>query len=308
MKRPACPLCGEGVLCATSAAERSPLARTLSIVLMALSTPFLFYALKVIENIPAAEATCVVRRLDAPGLRGLLAIAAVPLAGAWALRRKSGRAAAARPARPCSTWTPPARSCRGSDRHAQGLSAHRQRPAGPRARAVIERDARVMSQNFAKDYPLVASRGQGAMVEDVDGNRYLDFAAGIAVASTGHSHPDVVAAIRAQSERFLHMCATDFFYENVVELAEGLARRAPGPGPWRVFFANSGAEVVEARDQAGARAHGPAEDRRLLRRVPRPHLRRHEPDREQARPAQGLRAVRAGGRCTRTTRTATAAR
>jgi 4-aminobutyrate aminotransferase len=119
-------------------------------------------------------------------------------------------------------------------------------PPGPRARAVIARDARVMSQNFTKDYPLVADHGQGAMVEDPDGNRYLDFAAGIAVASTGHSHPDVVAAIRTQSERFLHMCATDFFYENVVELAEGLARRAPGPGPWRVFFANSGAEVVEA--------------------------------------------------------------
>jgi 4-aminobutyrate aminotransferase len=119
-------------------------------------------------------------------------------------------------------------------------------PPGPRARAVIERDARVMSQNFAKDYPMVAERARGAMVEDADGNRYLDFAAGIAVASTGHSHPEVVAAIRAQSERFLHMCATDFFYENVVELAEGLARRAPGPGPWRVFFANSGAEVVEA--------------------------------------------------------------
>jgi 4-aminobutyrate aminotransferase len=83
------------------------------------------------------------------------------------------------------------------------------------------------------------------MVEDTDGNRYLDFAAGIAVASTGHSHPEVVAAIRAQADRFLHMCATDFFYENVVELAEGLARHAPGPGPWRVFFANSGAEVVE---------------------------------------------------------------
>jgi 4-aminobutyrate aminotransferase len=118
-------------------------------------------------------------------------------------------------------------------------------PPGPRARAVIERDARVMSQNFTKDYPLVAARGAGAMVEDTDGNRYLDFAAGIAVASTGHSHPEVVAAIRAQADRFLHMCATDFFYENVVELAEGLARRAPGPGPWRVFFANSGAEVVE---------------------------------------------------------------
>ncbi len=118
-------------------------------------------------------------------------------------------------------------------------------PPGPKARAVIERDARVMSQNFAKDYPLVAERAWGPVVEDPDGNRYLDFAAGIAVAATGHSHPEVVAAIKAQADRFLHMCATDFFYENVVELAEGLARRAPGPGPWRVFFANSGAEVVE---------------------------------------------------------------
>ena len=94
-------------------------------------------------------------------------------------------------------------------------------PPGPNARALIERDDRVMSQNFRKDYPLVAARGRGAMVEDVDGNRYLDFAAGIAVAATGHCHPEVVAAIRAQSERFLHMCATDFFYENVVDAGRG---------------------------------------------------------------------------------------
>jgi 4-aminobutyrate aminotransferase len=119
-------------------------------------------------------------------------------------------------------------------------------PPGPRARAVIERDLRVMSQNFRKDYPLVAERASGAMVEDPDGNRYLDFAAGIAVVATGHSHPAVVAAVKDQADRFLHMCATDFYYESVVELAEALARHAPGPGPWRVFFANSGAEVVEA--------------------------------------------------------------
>jgi 4-aminobutyrate aminotransferase len=118
-------------------------------------------------------------------------------------------------------------------------------PPGPRAQKVIERDLRVMSQNYKKDYPLVAERGYGPVVEDADGNRYLDFAAGIAVVATGHSHPEVVAAIKAQADRFLHMCATDFFYDSVVELAEGLARRAPGPGPWRVFFANSGAEVVE---------------------------------------------------------------
>src|SRR5215475_6726779 len=87
-------------------------------------------------------------------------------------------------------------------------------PPGPRARASIERDARVMSQNYRKDYPLVAERASGPMVEDPDGNRYLDFAAGIAVVATGHSHPAVVAAIKAQADRFLHMCATDFYYES----------------------------------------------------------------------------------------------
>jgi 4-aminobutyrate aminotransferase len=119
-------------------------------------------------------------------------------------------------------------------------------PPGPKARAIIERDARTMSQNYRKDYPLVVDHAKGPVVVDADGNRYLDFAAGIAVASTGHCHPDVVAAVQRQAERLLHLCATDFYHEDVVTLAEGLARRAPGPGPWRVFFANSGTEVVEA--------------------------------------------------------------
>src|SRR6266545_2002890 len=119
-------------------------------------------------------------------------------------------------------------------------------PPGPKARAIIERDARTMSQNHRKDYPLVVDHAKGPVVVDADGNRYLDFAAGIAVASTGHCHPDVVAAVQRQAARLLHLCATDFYNEDVVTLAEGLARRAPGPGPWRVFFANSGAEVVEA--------------------------------------------------------------
>jgi 4-aminobutyrate aminotransferase len=119
-------------------------------------------------------------------------------------------------------------------------------PPGPKARAIIERDARTMSQNYRKDYPLVVDHAKGPVVIDADGNRYLDFAAGIAVASTGHCHPDVVAAVQRQAARLLHLCATDFYNEDVVTLAEGLARRAPGPGPWRVFFANSGAEVVEA--------------------------------------------------------------
>jgi len=116
---------------------------------------------------------------------------------------------------------------------------------GPKAAKLIDRDSRAMSQNYSKDYPLVAANGKGAMVEDVDGNRFLDFGAGIAVVSTGHSHPEVVAAVKAQAERFLHMCYTDFYYETLIELAERLAARGPGPGPWRVFFANSGAEVVE---------------------------------------------------------------
>ncbi len=116
---------------------------------------------------------------------------------------------------------------------------------GPRAQAIIARDQRVMAQNYGKDYPLVAARGAGAMVEDVDGNRFLDFGAGIAVVSTGHSHPKVVAAIKDQADKFIHMCYTDFYYDNLIQLGERLARRGPAPGPWRVFFANTGSEVVE---------------------------------------------------------------
>src|SRR5579885_969550 len=84
---------------------------------------------------------------------------------------------------------------------------------GPRARAVIERDAQVLSPSYTRCYPLVAERGEGAMVEDVDGNRFLDFSAGIAVVSTGHCHPDVVSAITQQAGRLIHMSGTDFYYE-----------------------------------------------------------------------------------------------
>ncbi len=117
---------------------------------------------------------------------------------------------------------------------------------GPRARAVIERDHRVLSPSYTRCYPLVAARGQGATVEDVDGNRFLDFNAGIAVASTGHCHPQVVEAISAQAARLIHMSGTDFYYENMVELAERLAASAPGGVPRRVYFGNSGTEAVEA--------------------------------------------------------------
>src|SRR5436305_12967583 len=94
---------------------------------------------------------------------------------------------------------------------------------GPIARTVIFRDNRVMSPSYSRSYPLVAGSGSGAMIEDVDGNRFLDFTAGIAVCSTGHAHPRVVSAIQSQASRLLHMSGTDFYYESMVELAEKLA-------------------------------------------------------------------------------------
>jgi len=118
-------------------------------------------------------------------------------------------------------------------------------PPGPNARAVIERDAAWASTSYIKEYPLVVSRGQGAMIEDVDGNRYLDFMAGIAVAATGHAHPKVVAAVQEAASRFLHICGTDFYYEEMAALCERLARLAPGASRKRVFLTNSGAEAVD---------------------------------------------------------------
>ncbi len=117
---------------------------------------------------------------------------------------------------------------------------------GPHAKAVIDRDAVVVSPSYTRGYPFVMARGAGAMVEDVDGNVFLDCAAGIAVNSTGHAHPAVVSAIADQAQRFLHMSGTDFFYEPQVRLAEVLSSIVPMPGPCRSFFGNSGAEAVEA--------------------------------------------------------------
>src|SRR4051812_21191826 len=117
---------------------------------------------------------------------------------------------------------------------------------GPKARAIIERDRRFVSPSYTRDYPFVIARGEGAVVEDVDGNRFLDCAAGIAVNSTGVSHPAVVRAIAAQAGKFIHMSGTDFYYEPQVRLAEQLASIVPIDGPVRTFFANSGAETTEA--------------------------------------------------------------
>jgi 4-aminobutyrate aminotransferase len=117
---------------------------------------------------------------------------------------------------------------------------------GPKAKAIVERDHQVTAPAYGRVYPLVVKQAQGMIVEDVDGNLFLDFMAGIAVASTGHSHPRVVKAIEQQANKFLHICGSDYYYESMVELAEKLSRLAPGAASKKVFFTNSGAETVEA--------------------------------------------------------------
>ena len=142
---------------------------------------------------------------------------------------------------------------------------------GPRARAVIERDERFSSPSLTRVYPLVVSRGEGAVLEDVDGNRFLDFNAGIAVNATGHAHP---ARQRPRSTprstTCLHYCSSDFYHPAYAELCERLAATAPaGMGPTRVFLANSGTEAVEGCAQARPPPHRPPERDRLLRSVSR---------------------------------------
>src|SRR3954467_14652632 len=117
---------------------------------------------------------------------------------------------------------------------------------GPKAQEIIARDNTVVSPSYTRGYPLVIARGSGSMVEDVDGNVFLDCAAGIAVNSTGHSHPAVVQAITEQAQKFLHMSGTDFYYEPQVRLAEELAAIVPIRGGVRSFFGNSGTEAMEA--------------------------------------------------------------
>ena len=117
---------------------------------------------------------------------------------------------------------------------------------GPNAKTVIAKDAQFVSPSYTRGYPLVAKSGRGAIVEDVDGNQFLDFAAGIAVVSTGHCHPRVVEAIQKQAAELIHISGTDFYLPNLVELAERLAGIAPGKEAKKVYFGNSGAEAIEA--------------------------------------------------------------
>ncbi len=118
-------------------------------------------------------------------------------------------------------------------------------PPGPRAQAVIARDAAYASPSYIKEYPLVAARGRGAMLEDVDGNRYIDWMAGIAVSATGYNHPRVVSAVQEAAGKFLHVCGTDFYYEAFSDLVERLSKSVAGVERRRVFLTNSGTEAVE---------------------------------------------------------------
>src|SRR5574340_910114 len=116
---------------------------------------------------------------------------------------------------------------------------------GPEAKRILALDARYVSPSYTRTYPMVARRGAGAMVEDVDGNHFLDFAAGIAVVATGHCHPRVAAAVKDQADKLMHISGTDFYYPPQVDAAEALVRHFPGNGRKRVHFGNSGAEAIE---------------------------------------------------------------
>ena len=116
---------------------------------------------------------------------------------------------------------------------------------GPNAQKIIARDEALLSPSYTRCYPLAIKRGFGCRIQDVDGNEFLDFTAGIAVNSTGHSHPEVVRAIQDQAANLIHMSGTDFYYDLMPRLAERLSAIAPMPGPHRFYYGNSGAEAVE---------------------------------------------------------------
>lgn len=116
---------------------------------------------------------------------------------------------------------------------------------GPKAQQIVDRDHQFISPSYTRGYPLVMQRGRGAMIEDVDGNLFLDFNAGVAVCATGHAHPKVVDAIKKQVDDFIHISGTDYYYPHLPALAEKLNELAPGDADKRVHFGNSGAEAVE---------------------------------------------------------------
>jgi len=119
-------------------------------------------------------------------------------------------------------------------------------PPGPKARELVKKDEMLISPSYGRFYPLVVESGKGCIVKDVDGNEFIDFNSGLVCLNVGHNHPKVVSAIKNQSEKFLHYSNTDFYYREVVDLAERLAHITPGSPEKKVFFGNSGAEAIEA--------------------------------------------------------------
>src|SRR6202007_216919 len=116
---------------------------------------------------------------------------------------------------------------------------------GPNAKRILAGDDKYISPSYTRSYPMVAKSGRGVVVTDVDGNEFFDFSAGIAVTSTGHCHPQVVAAIQKQAGELIDMSVTDFYYESMVRLAERLSKIAPMSGPHKIYYGNSGAEAIE---------------------------------------------------------------
>ena len=174
-----------------------------------------------------------------------------------------------------------------------GSRTSRRRCRARRPPRIIARDARACRTSYTRDYPFVMAKGEGAVVEDVDGNVFLDCAAGIAVTSTGHAHPDVVKAIVEQAQKYLHMSGTDFYYEPQVQLAEEMARIVPvggGTGEVRSFFSNSGTEAIEAAIKLARYATKRVQHHRVPRLVSRPHAGLAGGDVEQVRAAPRLRA------------------
>jgi 4-aminobutyrate aminotransferase len=116
---------------------------------------------------------------------------------------------------------------------------------GPKAKEILAKDARFISPSYTRSYPLVIKRGRGSIIEDVDGNLFLDFNAGVAVLATGHAHPEILTAINQQAADFVHISSTDYYYEAITDLAHKLEEHTPGDFPKRVHFGNSGAEAIE---------------------------------------------------------------
>ena len=151
-----------------------------------------------------------------------------------------------------------------------------------------------MSPSYTRVYPLVVERGSGAVIEDVDGNLFLDFTAGIAVTATGHCHPQVVAAIQDQAGKLMHMSGTDFYYQPQIDLAQRLAEAGARPVAQARLLHQQRRRGAGSGPEAGPLAHRPVAGHRLLRRLPWPHLRGHVAVRLEAGPSPRLLAAGAG--------------